>query len=609
MPYALLCSGFPPDTGDSLEADVEQYLQDATGCDLVGVSVCWDFTDKQDDVMNLAMSDVWLREAEHASSMSKSLPTTPKHSDDNRYPVAHLFLFGWIDWLLGVEKETRQEDVVATASETGSASVSKTASISDPDSIVALLSQMRCSGDVFAVFATEKDRNLAISALRHGVDAKKFRGQHKIWVTTRCYEPETVVWKYFGISDATRSWRLFAGMVTMVMAIVLWGVLFYGPYAYYEESTFAILGQAPSFANEMTFTLLVVIGNQMVYFWCQFVTDRVGFRFVENQHAAYIVCYVIAILVNLVFDLYIVIHTTYLAMVSNDVRTNDGTLLGDLEDLETIFQSYPMVKALGRMLYDYNFPSCFLIPFLAEGIFAIWLPYHLGCRIIGTRPVSLRVAEQVLAPVPMDLLRYADIILNVTQACLALFLTSGWIAWNFAGLLLGHIFIYGYDHWRVLRQTASFYFASDSMEMVAQDMMALPCAVLAACAVYHGRGLGLGGIWRSMETIHFGIILFGAFALHLVLHLMALRLVRRWPLVTPRLEEQKAPYSEVASRNAANWFTVNPVHCLRSKYVHRHQPPCLFHAPGKAHLIEHNEDIGLHFKPSPRGQPNSEPKK
>jgi len=54
-------------------------------------------------------------------------------------------------------------------------------------------------------------------------------------------------------------------------------------------------------------------------------------------------------------------------------------------------------------------------------------------------------------------------------------------------------------------------------------------------------------------------------------------------------------YETVAENTAYTWFSVNPVHCLRSKLVHKHQPYCRFASPGKEHLLEVNPKIGCHF--------------
>ena len=54
-------------------------------------------------------------------------------------------------------------------------------------------------------------------------------------------------------------------------------------------------------------------------------------------------------------------------------------------------------------------------------------------------------------------------------------------------------------------------------------------------------------------------------------------------------------YQDCSKRIACSWFSANPVYCLRSQYIYQHSPPCLFCIPGKEHLIEVNEDIGLYF--------------
>merc|ERR1719420_2076020 len=99
-----------------------------------------------------------------------------------------------------------------------------------------------------------------------------------------------------------------------------------------------------------------------------------------------------------------------------------------------------MMKTLGRTLFLYNFPCCFLVPFVAEAIFTVALPYHLGYRLIrAQKKVRGRTAEAYLAPIPMDLARYGDLIVNVTLAEICFFTTSGWVLHTFVGLLVGNI--------------------------------------------------------------------------------------------------------------------------------------------------------------------------
>merc|ERR1719203_2356075 len=58
-------------------------------------------------------------------------------------------------------------------------------------------------------------------------------------------------------------------------------------------------------------------------------------------------------------------------------------------------------------------------------------------------------------------------------------------------------------------------------------------------------------------------------------------------------------YSDMSISLAASWFSANPVHCLRSKLIHKHSPPCSFAYSGKEHLLNYNPHIGCYFRDEP----------
>jgi hypothetical protein len=87
--------------------------------------------------------------------------------------------------------------------------------------------------------------------------------------------------------------------------------------------------------------------------------------------------------------------------------------------------------------------------------------------------------------------------------------------------------------------------------------------------------------------------------LNLVMHIILMR------AVVPMFDKEdhqvsETPYSEAAATLASTWFTENPVHCLRSKYVYKHDPPCLFNTKGKEYLMKQNKDAGCYFESSNR---------
>jgi hypothetical protein len=73
------------------------------------------------------------------------------------------------------------------------------------------------------------------------------------------------------------------------------------------------------------------------------------------------------------------------------------------------------------------------------------------------------------------------------------------------------------------------------------------------------------------------------------------------------LELYPPDYQQTAKEAAANWLTTNPVFCLRSKYIYKHEVPCTFFRMGKEHLIKKNEAIEQYFHGKVHVEPPEEP--
>merc|ERR550514_1711306 len=137
----------------------------------------------------------------------------------------------------------------------------------------------------------------------------------------------------------------------------------------------------------------------------------------------------------MVLDLGVVAMTAYYGMVANGVRTAEGVLLEELPSLEAVLQSFPMQKFCGDALFTYNVYGCFLVPFLAEAAGTILLPYHIGVILVRSKPIPFRRAIDLLGPTPMDLGRYADLVMNASLTCAAFFTASGFVLPTLVGLL------------------------------------------------------------------------------------------------------------------------------------------------------------------------------
>merc|ERR1740117_1233476 len=124
--------------------------------------------------------------------------------------------------------------------------------------------------------------------------------------------------------------------------------------------------------------MLVVAGNQAMYFVADAVTVWADFGFEDDRQFWYNVYYLVACILNVVADLIVTGYLSYREMVGIGVHTADGKLLSSMTSFQDIMESYPMQKTMGRMLFAYCFPGTFLTPFLLEPLGTVTTPYVLG---------------------------------------------------------------------------------------------------------------------------------------------------------------------------------------------------------------------------------------
>lgn len=283
-------------------------------------------------------------------------------------------------------------------------------------------------------------------------------------------------------------------------------------------------------------------------------------------------------------------------MVNIKARSDSGKLLSELSYVG-IFQSYPMQKTLGNFVLWYAFPSCFLLPFIFEPVFAFILPMHLSEQLVrANRNIQGFDAESWLGfPSPMDTGRYADVLLNATIAAFAFLFPGAYVLKLFALLFFSHLYIIMYDHYRILRAVPGFKLATDKVDGCAMKMTSIPTGVLAATVAFKYLSLPAeDGHEVPKDDWTFVKYIVGAFFAHILLHVCILDWIV--PLFSRSHEITKLPYEKVAKENPSSWFSANPVHCLRSKYLKGDDPPCHFFFIGKEYLLQRNPKIGIHFE-------------
>jgi len=277
-------------------------------------------------------------------------------------------------------------------------------------------------------------------------------------------------------------------------------------------------------------------------------------------------------------------------------RSYFGEPLSEIDEFTKKFETYGMQRSLAENTYGYAFPSTYLIPFLIEPFPAILAPLMLGSLIVRTHPEvqGLDAAEWV-AMVPMEMGRYADLLLNVILGIMIFYFPGGYTWMLFLAMAASHAWIYVFDHYRVLRAIPACIFASYDVEFAAQAMLAPIVGIVAACLVFKSNCEPGMHCLKGPPLI--GLCSLG-WLVHTVVHLLVLQYViplfgKHEPLEDPAKDET---FETLAHRLPCSWFTANPVYCLRSRHKYQHSPPCSFFILGQEHHMKVNPKIGCYFQ-------------
>lgn len=343
--------------------------------------------------------------------------------------------------------------------------------------------------------------------------------------------------------------------------------------------------------------LLAVPGNQIVYYTCAMIAEKAGFRNQEKTHTFNVCLYTFAVFVNIVVDLALLLILAH-GYIQDQASGLDAT---------ATIRNPSFQHALFIQLVGYLYPGTLLAPYLFEPIPMNIAPYYLGKWMVRSAlHVTRYEAEQCLVCPPFDLLRYGDITINVMLVIMCFFLTAQALWWVFMWLFISLAVIYAWDHYRFLRQTQRTQFASDKMEVCSQYITAFPCALLAAAFVFKWYGgdeimesfdIHIKKDWRTeWKDINHNVwsVAIGAFLVHIVFHFFILAFIV--PLFIPAQSPRDAPYRDCAANKACNWWNANPVHCLRSKFIHQHDPPHIYHVYGKEYLHMKNDKLHMFYE-------------
>jgi len=570
--FAAFVSGLPEQQGDSrAEEDLKKALEEATGQQVEGVSICWDYHDNEELVQKCLA-----RELRHQEGMwsphQEEGATGPQEGGSEESS----FRKRLNDFELSIFHEEDEHSSIEAEAE-----------------IVEVLKTMTSTDHAIAIFETEEARDEAVKFAESG--GIIFQGQTLELEAAHC-EPDTIYWQNFGhTSLSLQIFRLIQGFGWILLALLVWTVAFYLPYAWSVYSFNYANGQQPGAAYGLTFTMVVVAGNAIMYEVCARVSDFVGYKFRDSRETTYMILYTIACTFNVLLDFVMTYITAYKVIKGLEFRTYFGIPIEHVSSFVDRFESYAMQRMLAENSFSYLFPSTCLIPFFLEPIITIYVPLKLGQIIVRCHPeIKGQEAEQWLLGPVMEMGRYADLILNLILACVIFFFPGGYTHTLFFGMAFSHVYIYLFDQYRVLRSVPQCTFANIEVDWWSQVMLIPVCGMVLMCCVFKANRQGYGYYFEGNNIVWVSC---AAFCIHFVVHLLLLiyvvPLFGKKPEENPELD--KLTYGEINQNLAASWFATNPIHCLRSQKIYKHSPSCAYLFMGKEHVLQVNEAIGCYF--------------
>merc|ERR1719215_1983897 len=244
-------------------------------------------------------------------------------------------------------------------------------------------------------------------------------------------------------------------------------------------------GDEPGLFSESIFIALVV-GSQIGLFVASSVAaKKAQYRYEADVQTMYTLYYNSALVLNLALDIVLQAYLSYIQMVGIGAHTAGGKLLGSLTRFQEIFESYPMQKSVGRLLFKYCWPCTFFVPFLAEPFVAQWLPQHISRLLIGAderiKGLNALKASELSE---MEQGRYADVIFNVILVTCIHFIAPAYLHMTLLALIISHVYLYCYDQVKVLRYVTRFEFSSPTVHTLGMKLFSIPLSIIAVALCY-----------------------------------------------------------------------------------------------------------------------------
>eukprot|EP00747_Dinoflagellata_sp_TGD_P066533 gnl/TRDRNA2_/TRDRNA2_154843_c1_seq2.p1 gnl/TRDRNA2_/TRDRNA2_154843_c1~~gnl/TRDRNA2_/TRDRNA2_154843_c1_seq2.p1 ORF type:complete len:788 (-),score=123.62 gnl/TRDRNA2_/TRDRNA2_154843_c1_seq2:196-2487(-) len=567
--YAVLASGFPEMPGtERVEEEVTAFFRYAfPGLKIIGVSVCWNLREAGDEVVKEVKRQVHKLDISENPKMAAAVVRQKEAEAQQRLRgLGGTGRFQCTPSLKCLDAAMGFGTLCNFGNENAGG---RSAELTERK-VAEMLNSITSTDAIFVIFDTKAQLQEAVQRTRTGMTQLMFRGEHAITLEHHAWDCEAVEWTNFGFKTRDKQAHIARCLLSVFVIIVVWATVIYAPYAYYLSSF-----RHGYFLHGAILGLLVAAGNQIVYKTISVLSESCAFKHTGTKQRFYVTSYTAAIFINTVLDMSIAL------MMAKSDDVEEGIQPG-------------LQHSIYRELLMYLVPMTVLVPFLMEPLAAAMRLYINFWLVRSREDVTAKDAEDCLQCPPFDLTRYGDNLFSA-MLCIGSMAFMGcdsWILWGC--LFISLLFVHKWDHYRLLRLSSRKFLGYSLLDRDVQWITAVPCALMASGLVFR--------IYSSqdehpsyMHKLCASFLVCFAFVLHLSVHLSLIR----WlvPVLAPdrHLGEFK-PYADVARNRPCSWFTSNPTHCLRSKHIYGHSPPCVPYQVGKEYLMRKNDAIGCYYE-------------
>ncbi|CEM38415.1 unnamed protein product [Vitrella brassicaformis CCMP3155] len=555
------------------EDELKIYFQEALGLSIVGVSVPYAYAGHERLVERLCdkiIEEADLKEGTYTEELGKPPPGTETLIADT-----------------GSKTSTEAEKALLKEHRGGEGShYDDKSKLPDRDEIVTILEGLKGAGEAFVIFQTENDSREAIEQFEEfnrthkgaagaSADKKLFRGTHAITLEDYDGEPQDVLWDGFSKTPISKIIKLINGVWMILVAISMWTLFIYLPYAAYVISLYQTPGKNPNIIEDSTMGLIIAGGNAVMGEVVLAIARWAGFRRKDTFDIYCFVLNFLAVEMNMLFDLGICVVAA-IGQQKEALSTNEAAATADLE------------KGIADQFWGLLIPGCLVLPYLALPIVIHGLPFFLGrWQVLHKQRITAREAEKLMECVYIDLSsQYGDFIIN-TSTCLVLLFFVTQHAWSiFLFLVLFALYHYIKDLFLCLRLHKETYFSTGALGNSVIRLWSVPTGMLCGSLVYWHFRHFLGSSPRMFQEHAGEIIGYTALAFfgHIFLYLVVIDYVI--PAVVHMVHKPcSKTYKEIEAVTPCTYFNSNPIHVLKSHYCPKPgQSPITPYEIGKEYL-------------------------